>query len=51
MTLVMYLLSRKFHPSFGIPGTEVHGTPAQQARDKVRGWEWYVARLSGNSAV
>jgi len=41
MTLVMYLLSRKFHVSFGIPGTEVHGTPEEQAREKVKGWEWW----------
>ncbi|KAH6663949.1 hypothetical protein F5X68DRAFT_177667 [Plectosphaerella plurivora] len=41
LTLVMYLVSRKFHPSFGIPGTEVTGTPAQQAREQGRGWEWW----------
>ncbi|KAH7376708.1 hypothetical protein B0T11DRAFT_272810 [Plectosphaerella cucumerina] len=41
LTLVMYLVSRKFHPGFGIPGTEVTGTPAQQAREQGRGWEWW----------
>ncbi len=40
LTLLMYLISRKFHPAFGIPGTEVHGTPTEQKRDEGKGWEW-----------
>ncbi|ROT41977.1 hypothetical protein SODALDRAFT_268690 [Sodiomyces alkalinus F11] len=41
LTLVMYLVSRKFHPSFGIPGTEVTGTPDEVKREQGRGWEWW----------
>jgi len=51
MTLVMYLLSRKFHPSFGIPGTEVRGTPDEQMREKARGWEWLVFPVSPTGSV
>lgn len=36
----MYLISRKFHPSFGIPGTEVTGTEDFQKSQMRRGWEW-----------
>lgn len=41
LTVFMYLISRKFHSSFGIPGTEVHGTPMEQAVQQGRGWEWW----------
>ncbi|KAL2761008.1 hypothetical protein ACRALDRAFT_1038047 [Sodiomyces alcalophilus JCM 7366] len=41
LTLVMYLVSRKFHPSFGIPGTEVTGTPDEVKTEQGRGWEWW----------
>ncbi|CAM1509613.1 Fc.00g033520.m01.CDS01 [Cosmosporella sp. VM-42] len=41
LTIFMYLISRKFHPSFGIPGTEVTGTEMQQNTLKGRGWEWW----------
>lgn len=41
LTLVMFLISRKFHPSFGVPGTEAPGTPEEQAREIGRGWEWW----------
>lgn len=41
LTLVMFLVSRKFHPSFGIPGTEVTGTPDEQVAEQARGWEWW----------
>lgn len=37
----MYLVSRKYHPSFGIPGTEVTGTPMQQRMARGKGWEWW----------
>lgn len=35
------MISRKFHPSFGIPGTEVSGTPMEIAMQQGRGWEWW----------
>lgn len=37
----MYLISRKYHTSWGIPGTEVHGTPLQKKLEQGRGWEWW----------
>lgn len=37
----MFLISRKFHPSFGIPGTEVTGLPMEINTKQGRGWEWY----------
>lgn len=40
LTIVMFLVSRKFHPSFGIPGTEVFGSPADVKAGQGRGWEW-----------
>lgn len=37
------MISRKFHPNFGIPGTEVYGsTPMEIAMKQGRGWEWYA---------
>lgn len=41
MTVFIYCISRKFHESWGIPGTEVHGTPMEQAAAAGRGWEWW----------
>ncbi|ODA81119.1 hypothetical protein RJ55_04082 [Drechmeria coniospora] len=41
LTLFMYLISRKFHASFGIPGTEVSGTAMEQKLEQGRGWEWW----------
>lgn len=41
LTVVMYLLSRKFHPSFGLPGTEAGGSPWDVNRKQGIGWEWY----------
>lgn len=40
LTSFMFLISRKFHPSFGIPGTEVHGTYMEKKSAAGRGWEW-----------
>lgn len=41
VTVLMYVISRKWHSSWGIPGTEVGGdTEAEQARNMNRGWEW-----------
>ncbi|CEJ83845.1 hypothetical protein VHEMI03279 [[Torrubiella] hemipterigena] len=41
MTIFIYLISRKFHESWGIPGTEVHGTPMEKLGAMGRGWEWW----------
>ncbi|KAF7540541.1 hypothetical protein G7Z17_g12161 [Cylindrodendrum hubeiense] len=41
LTVFMFLVSRKFHGSFGIPGTEVTGTESQQNSQMGRGWEWW----------
>ncbi|KAK2615667.1 hypothetical protein N8I77_002405 [Diaporthe amygdali] len=41
LTIVMYLLSRKFHPSFGVGGTEVGGSPWDVNHQQARGWEWW----------
>ncbi|UNI16783.1 hypothetical protein JDV02_003186 [Purpureocillium takamizusanense] len=41
LTVFMFLVSRKFHPSFGIAGTEVTGTPMEQKTAQGRGWEWW----------
>lgn len=41
MTIFIYLISRKFHSDFGIPGTEVTGTPMEIAVQQGRGWEWW----------
>ncbi|KAL7920398.1 putative GprK-type G-protein coupled receptor protein [Trichoderma austrokoningii] len=40
MAIFMYLISRKWHSSWGIPGTEVHGTEMEQKVQMGRGWEW-----------
>ncbi|PNY29397.1 Uncharacterized protein TCAP_00692, partial [Tolypocladium capitatum] len=40
-TVFMYLISRKFHSSFGIPGTEVTGTAMEKKSEQGRGWEWW----------
>ncbi|KAI5456739.1 regulator of G protein signaling superfamily [Mariannaea sp. PMI_226] len=41
LTLFMYLSSRKFHDSFGIPGTEVTGTKEERLNAQMSGWEWW----------
>ncbi|KAL4876413.1 hypothetical protein BJY04DRAFT_142271 [Aspergillus karnatakaensis] len=41
LTVLMWVISRKFHPSFGIPGTEVHGTEMAIKTEQGRGWEWW----------
>ncbi|TQN67410.1 hypothetical protein CSHISOI_08023, partial [Colletotrichum shisoi] len=45
LTVAMYLASRKYHPWFGIPGTEAKGTPTQQKVEMGRGWEWWPSVL------
>jgi len=42
MTVFIYLISRKFHSTWGIPGTEVTGTPAEIKMKQGTGWEWHV---------
>ena len=38
----MWLACRKYHPTFGIPGTEIQGTTVQeQVVELGRGWEWW----------
>ncbi|KAL9561818.1 hypothetical protein ACKAV7_014080 [Fusarium commune] len=41
LTIFMFLVSRKFHHSFGISGTEVTGTQSQQKATARKGWEWW----------
>ncbi|KAL4993252.1 hypothetical protein BDV10DRAFT_29685 [Aspergillus recurvatus] len=41
LTILMWVISRKFHSSWGAPGTEVHGTPMEQLVEQGRGWEWW----------
>lgn len=41
LTVLMFLISRKWHSSWGIPGTEVTGTPMEQLAEQGRGWEWW----------
>ncbi|KAK2616213.1 hypothetical protein QQS21_000845 [Conoideocrella luteorostrata] len=45
LTIFMYLISRKFHSGWGIPGTEVHGTQMEQKMQQGRGWEWWPSIL------
>lgn len=44
LTILMWLISRKWHRTWGIPGTEVHGTPMEQLTAMGQGWEWYGLR-------
>ena len=37
----MYIISPKWHSSWGIPGTEVTGSPMEQKTEMGRGWEWW----------
>lgn len=41
LTVFVFLVSRKFHSTWGIPGTEVSGTWMEQKYEQGRGWEWY----------
>ncbi|PNY27940.1 Uncharacterized protein TCAP_02136 [Tolypocladium capitatum] len=45
LTVFMYLISRKWHSSWGIPGTEVTGTEMEQKMEMGRGWEWWPSVL------
>ncbi|KAG6006895.1 hypothetical protein E4U21_006614 [Claviceps maximensis] len=41
LTILMYLISRKFHYGWGLPGTEISGTDMEQKVKMGRGWEWW----------
>ncbi|KAH6970928.1 hypothetical protein BKA56DRAFT_495218 [Ilyonectria sp. MPI-CAGE-AT-0026] len=46
LTVGMWLACRKYHPTFGIPGTELRGaTLPEQLVDLGRGWEWWPSVL------
>lgn len=45
LTIGMWLACKKYHPTFGIPGTELHGDLLQQLTDLGRGWEWWPSVL------
>jgi hypothetical protein len=41
LTIIMWCISRKFHPSWGVAGTEVHPGTKQYEQSQVgKGWEW-----------
>ncbi|KAJ5563277.1 hypothetical protein N7535_008441 [Penicillium sp. DV-2018c] len=46
LTILMWLISRKYHDSWGIPGTEVTGTPAEKLAKQGAGWEWWPGVVS-----
>ncbi|KAF5531729.1 hypothetical protein FMEXI_12875 [Fusarium mexicanum] len=42
LTIIMWCLSKKFHPSWGVPGTEVHPGSEEYRKSQVgKGWEWW----------
>ncbi|KAG6037503.1 hypothetical protein E4U41_005070 [Claviceps citrina] len=41
LTIFMFLISRKFHSTWGIPGTGVTGTAMEVKTEQGRGWEWW----------
>ncbi|KAI8265426.1 hypothetical protein K4K58_011247 [Colletotrichum sp. SAR11_239] len=42
LTIGMWLACKKYHPTFGIPGTEIRGSNVmEQLVDLGRGWEWW----------
>ncbi|KAF4457124.1 hypothetical protein F53441_912 [Fusarium austroafricanum] len=42
LTIIMWCLSRKFHPTWGVPGTEVHPGSEEYKKSQVgKGWEWW----------
>ncbi|KDN64202.1 putative integral membrane protein [Colletotrichum sublineola] len=42
LTAGMWVACKKYHPTFGIPGTEIRGkTLPEQLIDLGRGWEWW----------
>lgn len=52
----MWCVSKKFHPSWGVAGTEVHpGTEEYKKSQIGKGWEWYayspIFHLTGSSVL
>ncbi|KAI0010171.1 hypothetical protein F4779DRAFT_579036 [Xylariaceae sp. FL0662B] len=45
LTVGMWLACRKYHPTFGVPGTELRGTMEEQILEMGRGWEWWPSAL------
>jgi hypothetical protein len=46
LTTAMWLLCSKYHPGYGLPGTEITGaTLPEQLIDLGRGWEWWPSVL------
>ncbi|KAG5928309.1 hypothetical protein E4U42_000851 [Claviceps africana] len=46
LTIAMWLACQKYHPTFGLPGTQVKGsTVPEQVADLGRGWEWWPSLL------
>ncbi|QPG98294.1 hypothetical protein C2857_007463 [Epichloe festucae Fl1] len=42
LTVAMWFACKKYHPTFGLPGTEIKGaTFPEQLVDLGRGWEWW----------
>ncbi|KAF4953284.1 hypothetical protein FGADI_6150 [Fusarium gaditjirri] len=42
LTIIMWCLSKKFHPSWGVAGTEVHPGSEEYRKSQVgKGWEWW----------
>lgn len=51
VTIIVYLMSRKWHSTWGIPGTEVRGDTEQERKvNMTKGWEWYAAETCPNIA-
>ncbi|WZH47650.1 uncharacterized protein QYS62_008806 [Fusarium acuminatum] len=46
LTIIMWCISRKFHPSWGVAGTEVHPGTKQYEQSQVgKGWEWLAISI------
>ncbi|KAJ5658379.1 uncharacterized protein N7484_002028 [Penicillium longicatenatum] len=46
ITVGMWLACKKYHPTYGISGTEIHGTTVQEQMVYLgRGWEWWPSLL------
>ncbi|KAF9873810.1 integral membrane protein [Colletotrichum karsti] len=46
LTIAMWVSCKKYHPTFGIPGTEIRGSNImEQMEDLGRGWEWWPTVL------
>ncbi|TFA98351.1 hypothetical protein CCMA1212_009818 [Trichoderma ghanense] len=46
LSIGMWVACRKYHPTFGIPGTELRGaTVLEQVVELGRGWEWWPSVL------